>query len=123
MPPCLKLCMAQEKLWINENGGTAKSSLTSFGLSLHNVASFQPCQKWQQSTPELSVGQVVMIVDSQLPRALWPIGKVIQVIPSPEGRIRVAEVTVKGHTYRHPTAKLIVLPEMPTEPEAVKQSG
>lgn len=34
------------------------------------LPSLQPCAKWQKSTPNLSVGQVVMVVDFQLPRAL-----------------------------------------------------
>lgn len=61
-----------------------------------------------------------MVVDSQLSHALWPVGKVTGVVPSSDGRVRVAEVTIKGHTYLRPVAKLIPLPEMP---EAVDSSG
>ncbi|KAL0973497.1 hypothetical protein UPYG_G00204780 [Umbra pygmaea] len=72
-------------------------------------------QKWQKSTQDIAVGQVVMVIDSQLPRAMWPIGKVTRVIPSSDGRIRVAEVNIKGNSYTRPVAKLIELPKMPDD--------
>lgn len=39
----------------------------------------QARQKWRTESANLQVGDVVMIVDNQLPRALWPVGKVSQV--------------------------------------------
>jgi len=79
------------------------------------LPSLQPRAKWLKSTPNISVGQVVMVMDSQLPRALWPVGRVNQVVPSSDGTIRVAEVTVGNRVYSRPVSKLIVLPEMPTD--------
>ncbi|KAK7933404.1 hypothetical protein WMY93_004300 [Mugilogobius chulae] len=76
------------------------------------LPSLQHRQKWQQTSPALALGQVVMVVDSQLPRALWPVGKITQVFPSPDGQVRVAQVTIGKHTYKRPVAKLVALPEM-----------
>lgn len=56
-----------------------------------------------------------MIVDNQLPRALWPVGKVIQVFPGADNRVRSAEVLVKDRTYTRPVARLISLPSLPEE--------
>ncbi|KAL4008256.1 hypothetical protein ACER0C_002108 [Sarotherodon galilaeus] len=53
--------------------------------------------------------EVVMVVDSQLPRAQWPIGKVVKACPGPDGRVRAAEVTIKGQTYLRPVARLVRL--------------
>ncbi len=58
----------------------------------------------------LSVGQVVMVMDYQLPRALWPVGRVKRVVPSSDGAVRMAEVTIKNRVYSRPASKLIVLP-------------
>ncbi|XP_052456318.1 uncharacterized protein LOC128016040 [Carassius gibelio] len=77
------------------------------------LPSLQLRQKWQNITPNLAVDQVVLIADSQLPRAQWPVGKITRVLPSDDGAIRAAEVDIKGNTYIRPVAKLIVLPEMP----------
>ncbi len=53
-----------------------------------------------------------MIVDSQLPRALWPVGKVTQIFPGSDGRVRTANMDVKGRTYTWVVAQLIQLPAL-----------
>ncbi|XP_072288660.1 CMP-N-acetylneuraminate-beta-galactosamide-alpha-2,3-sialyltransferase 1-like [Eucyclogobius newberryi] len=51
-------------------------------------------QKWRKSTDNVAVGQVVMIVDANLPRGLWPVGTITKVFPGSDGIVRVAEVLV-----------------------------
>ncbi|XP_019218180.1 uncharacterized protein LOC109203254 [Oreochromis niloticus] len=75
----------------------------------HHLPDLQRRQRWQGETGNLATGQVVMVVDSQLPRAQWPIGKVVKVCPGPDGRVRAAEVTIKGQTYLRPVARLVRL--------------
>ena len=81
----------------------------------NHLPNLQHRRNWHSSTVDLTQDQVVMIIDPQLPRALWPIGRVIKVIPSDNGRIRTAEVNIKGSTYTLPVAQLIPLPEMPED--------
>lgn len=69
--------------------------------------------KWCISTPDLTVDRVVIVIDPQLPRALWPVGRVTKVISSDDGKIRTAEVDIKGVKYICPVTKLITLPKMP----------
>jgi len=75
----------------------------------------QPRQKWWSSSGDVAEGSVAMIVDPQLPRALWPIGHIVKVHPSPDGHIRSADVTVKDRTYTRPVARLVILPAFPEE--------
>ncbi len=56
-----------------------------------------------------------MIVDPQLPRSLWPVGRVIKTYPSPDGHIRSADVQIKGHVYTRPVARLVILPALPKD--------
>lgn len=77
------------------------------------LPSLQSRQKWQRDTPNLAVDSTVMIVDPQLPRALWPVGKVERVYPGSDGRIRVADVRTKDRTYTQPVARLVELPPLP----------
>jgi len=88
-------------------------------------------QKWQRTTEDLTEGCVVMMVDTQLPRALWLVGKVVKVFPGADGHVRVgkvvkvfpgadghvraAEVKVKDKSFTRPVVKLIQLPELPAE--------
>lgn len=77
----------------------------------------QPRQKWRTPTPDLAVGTVVMVLDPQLPRALWPVGRITRITPSDDGKVRAAEVDIKGNLYTRPVAKLVELPEMPDDGE------
>ncbi len=53
-----------------------------------------------------------MIVDPQLPRGLWPVGKVIQTNLSPDGHNRSADVQIKDHFHTRSVARLVVLPTL-----------
>lgn len=68
--------------------------------------------KWRADGDRLTVDQVVLIVDPQLPRALWPVGKVVETHPGADGRIRTATVKVKDKNYVRPVARLIQLPNI-----------
>lgn len=54
----------------------------------------------------------MLVIDSQLPRASWPIGRVVRLLPSQDGRVRVAEIVINGKMYVRPVAKFIQLPEI-----------
>ncbi|XP_073721977.1 uncharacterized protein [Misgurnus anguillicaudatus] len=75
----------------------------------------QARQKWTTERKTLEIGNVVLVVDPQLPRALWPVGRVTQVFPGADGRVRTASVEVKEKTYTRPVARLIQLPALPED--------
>lgn len=85
----------------------------------HFVHDFLPTlqarQKWNRERENITVGTVVLIVDEQLPRALWRVGTISSIIPSSDGRVRTAVVKVKEHTYTRPVARLIRLPALPQD--------
>lgn len=61
---------------------------------------------------QLESDQVVLIVDPQLPQALWPVGKVTATYPGADGRIRIAAIKVNDQTYVRPVARLVQLPNL-----------
>ncbi|XP_067233763.1 uncharacterized protein [Chanodichthys erythropterus] len=77
------------------------------------LPSLQTRQKWMSEKDNLRVGETVMIVDQQLPRALWPVGRIVQVFPGKDNRVRSAEIKVKDRTYLRPVTKIISLPPLP----------
>ena len=85
------------------------------------LPSLQSRQKWHSSPPELLNNAVAMLVDPQLPRALWPIGHVVKVHRSDDGYIRSADVRVKGQVYTRPVARLVMLPALPLGESANSQ--
>lgn len=58
----------------------------------HYLPGLQARQKWRTDSVDLQVGDIVMIIDNQLPHAFWPVGKVTQVFPGADSRVRSAEV-------------------------------
>lgn len=78
------------------------------------LPNLQTRTKWQRDKDQLQPDMIVMIVDPQLPRALWPVGKITKVFPGVDQRIRAVEVKVKDKTYTRPVARLIKLPALPT---------
>lgn len=79
------------------------------------LPSLQTRSKWQQERDDLTVGTIVLIVDQQLPRAMWLVGKVTAVIPGVDGRVRTALIQVKDKSYTRPVARLIRLPALPQD--------
>lgn len=62
---------------------------------------------------DLAVDFVVLMMDPQLLRALWPVGRVTKVRQSTDGRVRSADVRIKDKVYTRPVAHLIILPAIP----------
>ncbi|XP_036828726.1 uncharacterized protein LOC118947730 [Oncorhynchus mykiss] len=77
------------------------------------LPSLQHRGKWRREMASLETGQVVMMVDPQLPRASWPVGRITKTMPGTDGRVR----SVKNRTYIRPVARLIPLPEMTEDGE------
>lgn len=78
----------------------------------HYLLGLQTRGQWQKPSPDVQVGMVVLLIDPQLPRSLWQMGKVTKVFPGTDGRVRTVEVQIKDRVYTRPIARLIVLPEI-----------
>ncbi|KAI4903701.1 hypothetical protein NFI96_008893, partial [Prochilodus magdalenae] len=63
------------------------------------LPSLQARQKWQNEKEGIRIGETIMIIDPQLPRALWPVGRVINSCPGADNRIRSGEIQVENSTY------------------------
>nr|XP_055050912.1 uncharacterized protein LOC129436685 [Misgurnus anguillicaudatus] len=79
------------------------------------LPTLQTRQKWMKDSENLTPGTIVMIVDHHLPRAQWPVGKVITTYPGSDGRVRSVEIQVKNKNYHRPVARLIKLPDIPED--------
>ena len=78
----------------------------------HYLPGLQKRHKWQKDGKALAEDDIVLIVDPQLPRAAWPVGKVTRTYPGEDGRVRTATVQVKDRSYVRPVARLIQLPAL-----------
>lgn len=65
--------------------------------------------KWYTDTKPISIDDVVVIADPNLPRSCWPKGKIIATHSSKDGKIRSATVRTLNGVYERPVAKLAIL--------------
>ncbi|XP_056388360.1 uncharacterized protein LOC130283182 [Hyla sarda] len=74
---------------------------------------FQPCKKWQDDKPNLQVGDVVLLKDSQAHRNEWPIGLIVGTDPSSDARVRKVEVRIVRQgipkVYARPISEVVLL--------------
>lgn len=59
-------------------------------------------KKWFSSQKNLKVGEVVVVIDADMARRDWKVGRIEQVYPGNDGLVRVVDVKVRGRTLRRP---------------------
>ena len=66
--------------------------------------------KWQKTNPPTpKEGDLVMMLDKNLVRSQWTLGRIKRTIPSSDGEIRKVEVTTKDGSYVRPITKISML--------------
>ena len=65
--------------------------------------------KWHRERRDLQVGEVVLVVSPDTARGNWPLGRVVEVYPGVDGRVRVAKLQVGEGTLVRPVVKLCPL--------------
>ena len=86
----------------------------------------QQCTKWRQSKGEIHPGDIVLVMDDDVPPLRWPLGQITQVHPGQDNIIRVVTLRMKYGSpdkngelkfkeFKRPVSKLIYLPTQPDE--------
>ena len=79
------------------------------------LQSLQERRKWQKARRNISVGDVVLMVNKQASRIHWPMGKIVKTFPSADGRVRKAEIRIsrdgKTSLFICPVTELVLLIE------------
>ncbi|KAL9967797.1 hypothetical protein ACROYT_G026091 [Oculina patagonica] len=92
------------------------------GGSSHNLAdhywrrwlreylpTLQERQKWNNPRKNLAVDDLVVVVDENVPRGQWLLGRIVRVFPGKDEFVRSAEVKTKHSTLHRPIRKLCLL--------------
>ena len=77
----------------------------------------QERQKWNKARPNLEVGDVVLLVDEDVKRNKWPMGRILEVFPSDDGLVRKVNVKVSGSDVplSRPVTKVVLLLKCPLQ--------
>ena len=69
--------------------------------------------KWNREHRNLAIDDIVLMKDEQAHRNNWPLGRVVHVIKSEDGRVRRATVLIRRdgqrRTYERPISALVLL--------------
>ena len=66
-------------------------------------------KKWHREHRDVQVGEVVIVVSPDTTRGNWPLGRILEVYPGTDGRVRVAKVQVGDGTLVRSVNKLCPL--------------
>ena len=73
-------------------------------------------QKWNTIHRNVSVGDIVLVLDKDLPRNRWSKGRVVEVFPGEDGLVRHVDVKTGPKTIlQRPITKLVVIAPASTE--------
>lgn len=67
--------------------------------------------KWTKGHSNVKVGDVVFMQGLDTTPLSWPIGRIQEVYPGPDGIVRVVNVRTNGGTFVRPVNKLYILPQ------------
>ena len=73
------------------------------------LPTLQRRQKWVTRSRNVEPGDVVLVVDEDVPRGHWRLGKVMRTFPGGDGLVRKVSVRTSGTVLTRPVHKLIVL--------------
>ncbi len=65
--------------------------------------------KWFDLVKPIEEGDIVIVVDHNLPQHSWPKGRIIQIFPAKDGQVRRVKVQTNNGIYERPASKIAVL--------------
>jgi len=74
------------------------------------LPALQERQKWSRVSRIFAVGDVVLLVDENLPRSSWPLGRILEVFPNQkDGLVRSVRVKTRTSVLVRPIDKIVLL--------------
>jgi len=71
-------------------------------------------QKWINVSRNLEIGDIVIIMDDNVPRNSWSLGRVIETFSGADGLVRSVKLVTKSSTLTRPVHKLCLLEPIDT---------
>jgi len=78
--------------------------------SAEYLCSLQVRNKWTKNSPNLKIGDMVIVKDKQLAPTHWRLGRILSVNPGVEGVVRVVRLLTSQGELTRPVVKLVLLP-------------
>ncbi|XP_026462660.1 uncharacterized protein LOC113365282, partial [Ctenocephalides felis] len=78
--------------------------------SIDYLSLLQKRYKWQLETPNIKINDVVLLKEDNLPPLNWLLGRITNVNPGTDGKVRVVTVKTKAGIYVRPITRICPLP-------------
>ncbi|XP_041630638.1 uncharacterized protein [Drosophila kikkawai] len=78
--------------------------------NLEYLNTLQARTKWQQDAQDIAMDTLVVLKEPNQPPSKWLLGRVVEVHPGQDQRVRVVTVKTARGTYKRPITKIAVLP-------------
>ena len=73
------------------------------------LPALQTRQKWTRTHRKLLINDIVLVMDRNLPRNVWLLGRILETYPDTFGHVRTARVLTKHSISIRPITKLVLL--------------
>ena len=73
------------------------------------LPTLQTRSKWHKALTNLKPNALVLLVNDNIPRGRWNLGRILETYPGPDGLVRVPIVKTKDAVYMRPIQKLCLL--------------
>lgn len=80
------------------------------GWSTKYLQTLQQRTKWSENKSNVPVNNMMVTRDAHLPPLKWRLGRVSEVLPGPDGVVRVVRILTAQGLITRPVVKIIVLP-------------
>lgn len=74
------------------------------------ITSLQQRPKWERQHKTFEIDDVVVLKEPNLPQNKWLLGRIIQVHPGKDDKVRVVTIKTERSTYTRPITKIALLP-------------
>lgn len=69
--------------------------------------------KWCHSHENIKRDDIVLVLSEPRPQTKWPLARVVNLYPDPDGKVRAVDIIFEGRVYKRPITQLNVLPKQP----------
>lgn len=66
--------------------------------------------KWVQSQPDAKIGALVLLIDERCDPGQWSLGRILEIHPGSDDRVRVVSILIKNKIIKRPISKICFLP-------------
>jgi hypothetical protein len=88
--------------------------------SVDYLSQLQSRPKWFQPSSNLKIDTLVLLKEDNTPALKWPLARIVEVIPGPDGKVRVVKVKTLDGIYTRSIAKICPLPY--SEPQVSEET-